>query len=128
MTSISTLFLRAGAMTGAGGMALGIAMAAGGDHSQMPLHAHLNLVGFVSMMLFGLFYRMVPDAAQGKLPRFQFFLCVGGLVAMVVGLGQIDAGYHESGRPFAIAGSVMAIAAMIIFVVTVFRSTRLSAA
>ena len=126
--TISTWFLRAGAMTGAGGMALGIAMAAMGDHSQMPLHAHLNLLGWVSMMLFGLFYRTVPEAALGVLPRIQFGLCVAGLVAMVVGLAQIDAGSHEAGAPFAIAGAFMTIAAMIIFVVTVFRWTRVRAA
>ena len=33
------------------GMALGIYMAASQDHSQMPTHAHLNLLGWVTMAL-----------------------------------------------------------------------------
>jgi hypothetical protein len=128
MTAISTWFLRAGAMTGAGGMALGIAMAASGDHSQMPLHAHLNLLGFVSLLLYGLFYRSVPAAAHGKLPRLHFGLCVAGLIAMVAGLSQIDAGRIDAGRPFAISGALLTIAAMVVFVVVVFRGTRPHAA
>ncbi len=40
------------------GMAWGIAMAASGDHSTHPAHAHLNLLGWVSLFLFGLFYHL----------------------------------------------------------------------
>ena len=33
---------------------LGIVMGASGDHTLMPVHAHLNLLGWVTMALFGL--------------------------------------------------------------------------
>jgi len=39
-------------------MAWGIFMAASRDHSSMPAHAHLNLLGWVSLFLFGIYYRM----------------------------------------------------------------------
>jgi hypothetical protein len=36
------------------GIAMGIGMAASHDHSLMPAHAHLNLLGWVSLFLFGI--------------------------------------------------------------------------
>lgn len=120
---ISTWFLRLGALFAVAGMGLGIFMAAAGDHSQTPLHAHVNLIGWVSMMLYGLFYRAIPEAAQGVLPRVQFVLSVVGLLAIIPGLALIDTGDEASGAPFAIAGSLLTIAGILIFVVTVFRWT-----
>jgi hypothetical protein len=35
--------------------------AAAHDHSIMPAHAHLNLLGWVSLFLFGIFYKLIPD-------------------------------------------------------------------
>ena len=104
-------------------MGLGIFMATAGDHSQTLLHAHVNLIGWVSMMLYGLFYRAIPEAAQGVLPRVQFVLSVVGLLAIIPGLALIDTGDEASGAPFAIAGSLLTIAGILIFVVTVFRWT-----
>jgi hypothetical protein len=49
------------------GVMLGVAMGASGDHSLFPLHAHINLLGWVSMALFGLIgtvHRRSPRAAS----------------------------------------------------------------
>jgi hypothetical protein len=42
------------------GMAMGIAMAASHDHSAMPAHAHLNLLGWVSLFLYGNYDKLHP--------------------------------------------------------------------
>ena len=39
------------------GMALGIRMGMAQDFALAPVHAHLNLLGWVTMSLFGLYYR-----------------------------------------------------------------------
>ena len=52
---------------GLGGMVMGEIMAASGDHSQMPVHAHINVLGWVSLAIFGFFYKTHPAAAEGKL-------------------------------------------------------------
>lgn len=39
-------------------------MSASGDHSLMPAHAHLNLIGGVVTALSGLYYHMVPKAGN----------------------------------------------------------------
>ena len=95
---ISTWFLRIGAFAALAGMGLGFFMAVAGDHSQTPLHAHINLIGWVSMMLYGLFYRSIPEATQGLLPRIQFVLSVAGLLAILPGLALIDSGTRRAAR------------------------------
>ena len=128
MSWISVWFLRIGAIAGLCGMALGIAMGASGDHSQMPLHAHVNLIGWVTMLLYGLVYRVVPEAAESALARWQFMLAVGGLLIILPGLALIGMNDHETGTRFAIIGSILTVAAMALFAVIVFRATRTAGA
>ena len=53
---------------------LGILMGMVGDHTLFPVHAHLNLLGWVSMAIFGLIYRQYPEMAANKLARIHFWL------------------------------------------------------
>lgn len=123
MPWISNWFLRLGALAGLGGMAIGIGMAAAGDHSQAPLHAHINLIGWVSMLLYGLVYRAMPGAANSALAPWQFGLAVAGLIAMLPGFAFIGMSRFAAGKPFAILGALLTIAAMVLFVTIVFRAT-----
>lgn len=57
-------------------------------YSTMPAHAHINLVGFVTMMIFGVSYHMFPRFAGRPLhsvsiARVQFTLLNIGLIGMV---------------------------------------------
>ena len=56
------------------GVALGLHMAKSGDHGMYPVHAHINLLGWVSMALFGLIYRQFPALAGNKLAKAHFWL------------------------------------------------------
>ncbi len=54
-----------------------------------PIHAHINLMGFVSLMIFGVSYHMFPRFTQRplfsvKMARWQFWLANIGLVGMAV--------------------------------------------
>lgn len=53
---------------------LGIVMGASGDHTLMPVHAHLNLLGWVSMAVFGLIGLAYPAITEGRLAATQFWL------------------------------------------------------
>src|SRR4030065_106588 len=61
----------------------------GNIYSIMPAHAHINLVGFVSMMIFGVSYHMFPRFAGRPLhsiaiARRQFTILNIGLIGMVL--------------------------------------------
>ena len=56
--AVATLFVIAG-------MAWGVQMSITQDHLLAPAHAHNNLIGFVVMVVYGFYYRLVPAAAAG---------------------------------------------------------------
>lgn len=131
MHTISNRFLRLAVVAALCGMTWGIIMGARQDFAPASAHAHLNLLGWVSMTLYGLFYRVVPSAAEGRLPHVHFWLALAGLVVFVPSLGVILAGPKDL-LPAAETGigiaSVLVISAMILFATVVFRNTGKAAA
>ena len=74
MKRTATLFFATGAAFALIGMVWGVVMAATQDHALSPAHAHLNLIGFVVMSLFGVFYALSPRAAASPLSRVHYLL------------------------------------------------------
>lgn len=115
-------FFRLGVVYVLLGMALGIHMAASGDHSQAPTHAHLNLLGYVSFFLFGLFYKAYPLASEGRLPTVHFWLANLSVVGLTISLIILFLGNPEA-DPLAALFSLIALLAMALFAYIVFRAT-----
>lgn len=105
------------------GMAWGIYMAISQDHSSMPAHAHLNLLGWVSLFLFGMFYRLHPALDVARIARRQIFIWVAGVVILIVGVTMIHSG-RPSGEPFAGLGAIIVLADMLLFGWLVLRHER----
>jgi cbb3-type cytochrome oxidase subunit 1 len=76
------------------GMLLGLHMAISNNHGQMPTHAHIMVIGWVSFAIFGLFYAMFENFVPQALARIHFWLAQVSLAALVVGLLLV-----YSGRP-----------------------------
>ena len=68
------------------GVTLGIVMAASHNYTLKPVHAHLNLLGWASMALFGLWYRSAPAAAETRLAKVHFWLHNIGLPIQMITL------------------------------------------
>ena len=84
-------FIRASLLWFAGGILLGVAMAA---HPAWiiyrPAHAHMNVVGFLTMLVFGVGYQLLPrlfghPLHSRRLAIWHLFLANFGLGAMVAG-------------------------------------------
>lgn len=118
--STASLCLRVAPLIALAGMVLGIAMGVLNDHRLKTLHAHVNLIGWVSLFLAGLYYRHVP-AADGKLARWHFALATLGLAVMSIGLAGLAFG-HTAFEPFAIVGSLLTIVSMALFSWIVIRT------
>lgn len=101
------------------GMVFGIDMAIRNDFTYAPAHAHLNLVGWVTMGLFGIYYHLVPRAAGTGLARLHFGVATLGLWCMVPGIALAIA---DRGEALVAIGSLLTLAAMLIFLVTVIRT------
>jgi hypothetical protein len=78
--NVSRSFMLVGTLFLLAGIPIGMYMGASGDMALAPLHAHINLLGFVLMMVFGLIYRSFPAMATSPLARIHFWLhTVGSL-------------------------------------------------
>jgi hypothetical protein len=107
-------------LAGLAGMTLGIQMGIAHDFTLMPVHAHVNLLGWASMFLYGLYYRTEPAAEETVLAVIHFALAVSGLVLMTGGLTLMLQG-NGALLPVTIAGAFCAVAAMAVFLVVVLR-------
>ncbi|WP_324777348.1 hypothetical protein [Brevundimonas sp.] len=120
--SVSNNFLRLGVLSALVGMSLGVWMGANQDFVLRPVHAHINLLGFASMMLFGLFYRVFPAAARGWLPMAHFALSVIGFLILMPSLALMILG-RPVFMPIMIASEFMLVGSMLLFVIIVFMAT-----
>jgi hypothetical protein len=116
---VSKYFMATGVIAGLLGMGLGIQMGAAHDFTLAPAHAHLNLVGFVTMFLAGLFYDARP-AAVGRLATIHYIAATLGAAVLVTGIAGSVTG-REWGVPVAVVGSFITIFGMLLFVVQVLR-------
>lgn len=106
------------------GMLFGIWMSASQDHQLASAHAHLNLVGWVTMALFGVFYHLVPSAAAGRLATLHFGLHTLAVWLMVPG---IVLAIRRTTEMLAVLGSFAALASMVLFLFIVVRSASVPA-
>lgn len=74
-------------------VALGIVMGASGDHTLTAVHAHLNLLGWVTMTLFALIGMAYPAITEGPVATGQFWLHNIGVPVMLGALALRLKGY-----------------------------------
>ncbi len=113
----------AAVLAGLTGMSAGIAMGIAGDFTLAPAHAHLNLLGWVSLALMGLYYRGAGYSRR-RLALAQVTLAVAGFWGFPVTLGGYLWTHNEAVVPLAMAFSLLALAAMALFVVIVVLDVR----
>jgi cbb3-type cytochrome oxidase subunit 1 len=116
----SSLSFRLAVLCVIAGMGMGIGMAASQDHSLMPAHAHLNLLGWVSLFLFGIYYERRPALDTSRLAMIQVCLWTIGTVILTIAVAAIHLGYNAF-DPVAGISSIMVLGAMLLFAYFVFR-------
>lgn len=124
MRNIGILFIVTAALFASFGMMWGIYMAISGEHMTAPAHAHLNLIGWVTMALFGLYYAITP-AAQGSLARIHYVLHTSAVLCFTPG---IVLAVRQGGEALAAIGSFLVLGSMLVFLFTVLSASRRIAA
>ena len=110
----STTSFRAAVLFAVAGMIWGIAMVITQNHATMPAHAHLNLLGWVSMFLFGVFYHLHPTLDRRPAAKAQVWIWIvaNALTTVAVGLAT---GGHPEVEPLAGVGSFALLGDMLLF-------------
>lgn len=119
----SSLSFQAAVLFVIAGMIWGIQMAISQDHSAFPAHAHLNLLGWVSLFLFGIYYRPHPSLDQSRAALAQVSIWCIGTIVMAIGVGLVHTG-HEVGDPIAALASLLVLAGMLMFGWLVVKTER----
>jgi cbb3-type cytochrome oxidase subunit 1 len=102
------------------GVLAGLIMGIIHDFRFTSVHAHVNLLGWVSMALFGIIYHFYPNAANSKLAKTQFWLHNIGVPVMLGGIALQVLGVSAALAP-TIIGSLAVVIGVIIFMVNVFK-------
>jgi hypothetical protein len=118
MRDVGFVFFLAAVLCVLVGMVWGIQMAISQDHLLSGAHAHLNLVGWTTMALFGLYYHVTPQAAGTRLAKVHAWTAILGVLVMVPGIAVAI----TTGTPvLAAVGAVLTTLSMAIFLLTVLR-------
>lgn len=121
-------FVRASVVWLASGVTLGVAMAlAPSLVVYRPAHFHMNLLGFVAMMIFGVAYHVLPRFAGRPLhaPRLaaaHWWLANAGLGLMVLGFALRPNGVEPLGSTLLGLGGLLSTAGAYAFGWNVWRS------
>lgn len=91
MRGIAKAFIVTAILYGILGLMLGLHMGMSKDHSQLPTHAHIMLIGWLSFAIFGFFYWFFGDGVPRWLGIVHFALAQVSLPVMIVALYAIYA-------------------------------------
>ena len=124
MRGLSAWFFGSAVIYGILGMLLGNVMGASGDPSQMPTHAHLLLIGWVSFAIFSVFYHLFAERAATLLARLHFWLAQASYIALVIGLFLMFGGRVDAGEPITAVASGAYLVSMLLFAVVALPVIR----
>jgi cbb3-type cytochrome oxidase subunit 1 len=105
------------------GAAMGIVMGITQQFSLAPVHAHVNLLGWASLAIMGVIYRVYPAAAEMRLAQIHFWMHNGALPVFMLGLAAMLTG-HERFHVLVDIGASAVLVAILIFAVNIWRCIR----
>lgn len=107
------------------GAFLGSHLAGGGDYSVRPVHAHILVVGWLSLFAFATYYRLYQVPAASKLAIFHVWTAILGSAGLTLGMWLYMA------KPFAlpetftmvfyIVGGSLLLLSFLLFVFMTFK-------
>lgn len=124
--NISRLFMGIGSLYIILGVTIGAYMGGSSDYTLVPVHAHMNLLGFVLMMIFGFFYHLFPAAANTRLALAHFWLHQVGTAVLLSLLFLLLTGQVTEAAmvPLAPITEVAVLIGLVLFSVNVWRHTK----
>ena len=118
MKNVDLKFLLLAAIMLTAGVGLGIRMGIVHDFSLAPVHAHINLVGWASLALFGIAYRLYPAMAGSRLAGLHFILAAPAAIMFPIGIALSIL----ADRPLvAIVASLLWMAGVLLFLANLIR-------
>ena len=124
MPRVSAAFFMTGALFMAMGMCWGIAMAVSQNFALAPAHAHLNLLGWVTMSIYGTFYALTRESFSPRLAWTNYICATSGVVIMIPALAIMLSTGNTALEPAVGPGSLLSLIALLVFAVSAFRELK----
>jgi hypothetical protein len=123
MPRVSAAFFTLGALLLLAGMILGEWMGSHEDFTLAPLHAHINLLGWVTLALYGTFYALTKETYSPRLAWINFVLSGAGVLAMIPVLHLLltTPNGGKTYGPLAGAAGGIAMLGLLVFLISVLR-------
>ena len=101
------------------GLSLGTVMGVSQDFRLSSAHAHILLLGWVTMVISGVVYVILPNCEDNWLAKIHYWSLNVGLPGMIVGLVLLSFG-KEIGERIVAPGSIAVLLAAVAFALNVF--------
>ena len=121
MPRVSAAFFAAASVCLLLGMSWGMQMGATENFTMMPAHAHLNLLGWVTMALYGTFYALTANTLSPRLAWINFALSLSGVLLMIPFLALFLPGHDAAYIPGMLVGEIATVSGLLVFGVSVGR-------
>lgn len=127
MKNYSKWFIRVAAIYSLIGALIGSDMAGRKDYAMIPAHAHILVVGWLTLFAYGIFYYVFQDISMKKTAKWQIWtsLIGGGLMPLGM-LLYYKVNNTATLLSFIIPASIL-LAAIMLFVIIVFFDKKLFA-
>jgi hypothetical protein len=100
-------------------------MAATHDFRALPAEVVLNVLGWGSFMIYGLYYRSIA-IASGGLPRLHYFVALVGVIVEAMGIAGTEWG-NPFFDPFRIIGAFIVAVGFVLFAIIVLGAREATA-
>lgn len=124
--NVSRNFILIGAVYLTLGIVLGSYMGASGNHGPSVAHAHINLLGFTLMTIFGLTYRVFPEMGQTGLAKVHFWLHLVGSIVLLVMLFLLTTEVitEAAMMPLAPISELLVLLGVLVYLWNVFKHVK----
>ena len=123
MPRISQLYFKTAILFLIIGILMGLNMAISQDHTVIGAHAHCNLLGWVTMAIFGGYHALNPQKAEMRVAMIQYYVYTAGIVLMVPSLYLMLQG-NAAMEPIVALASVITFVGVLLFAFIIFSNGK----
>ena len=106
------------------GILLGYYMSSTHSYLLGPVHVHINLLGWTSLILAGILYYLFPALAEGKAGKWHFWLHNIGLPIMMLSLSLVLVTENNAFLPGTAVGATITAGGILIFVWNILKNLK----
>jgi drug/metabolite transporter (DMT)-like permease len=119
MPRVAELYFKTAVVFFIVGVMIGLNMAISQDHSVIGAHAHCNLLGWVSMAIFGGYHALNPKKAERRVAMIQYYVYTAGVALLVPVLYLMLKG-NTALEPIVALASLIIFAGVLLFAFIIF--------